>query len=130
MRDCQLLFEPYSTDQIIEILESKVNCRYAHMPSQVKNSGELKALFFSLIDDLAYTFIAKKVAKQNGDIRVAFDLLKSALELLKKQVQGWQQVDGDDDSSFDLSKVRVTYQTILDVYEAKHGSKIAGTLRS
>ena len=29
-----------------------------------------------------------------------------------------------------MAKVRVTYQTILDVYEIKHGSKIAGTLRS
>ena len=28
MRDCQLLFEPYSTDQIFEVLESKVNSRY------------------------------------------------------------------------------------------------------
>lgn len=28
MRDCQLLFEPYSTEQIVEILEQKVNSKY------------------------------------------------------------------------------------------------------
>lgn len=46
----------------------------------------MKSIFFSLIDDRAYEFIAKKVAKQNGDIRVAFDLLSSALIKLKKEV--------------------------------------------
>lgn len=54
MRDCQLLFEPYSTDQIVEILESKVNSRFQCLPVQMKESKELKGLFFNLIDDLAY----------------------------------------------------------------------------
>ena len=82
MRDCQLLFEPYSTEQITDILESKVNSRYALLPSQMKDDGQLKRLFFQLIDDRAYEFIAKKVSKQNGDIRVAFDLMKSSLDHL------------------------------------------------
>ena len=33
MRDCQLLFEPYSTEEITEILESKVNSKFTHLPS-------------------------------------------------------------------------------------------------
>lgn len=95
------------------------------MPQQVKERAELKALFFDLIDDLAYQFIAKKVAKQNGDIRVAFDLMKSALELLKRRILAWSGPIEDN-----LSKVRVSCQLMLDVYEQKHGTKIAGKLRS
>lgn len=86
MRDCQLLFEPYSTEQITHILESKVNGRYRYLPSQIHESAELKRCFFNLIDDRAYEFIAKKVAKQNGDIRVAFDLFKSALDMLMVRI--------------------------------------------
>ena len=33
-------------------------------------------------------------------------------------------------ADFSLDKVKVTYQTILDVYEKKHGSKISKTLKS
>ena len=53
--------------------------------------------------------------------------MKSALELLKKRVLASSQ--GPDENNY-IEKVRVTYQIILDVYEAKHGSKIEGTLRS
>ena len=93
MRDCQLLFEPYSTDQIFEVLESKVNSRYSQLPVQFRENAELKTLFFALINDSAYNLIAKKVSKQNGDIRVAFDLLKSALELLLKNIQESEDVE-------------------------------------
>lgn len=124
MRDCQLLFEPYSTDQITDILEQKVNSRYSQLPTQMREDGQLKRLFFQLIDDRAYEFIAKKVSKQNGDIRVAFDLLKSALDHLALKVKS------TDENSLDIDKVRVTYQTILDVFEKKHGSKIPKTLKS
>ena len=36
----------------------------------------------------------------------------------------------ESEESLNLDQVRVTYQTILDVYEEKHGSKIAKTLKS
>ena len=80
MRDCQLLFEPYSTDQITDILEQKFNSKMSQLPSGLKTNLLLKNVFFNLIDEKAYLFIAKKVAKQNGDIRVAFDMMKSALD--------------------------------------------------
>ena len=87
MRDCQLLFKPYSTDQIVDILECKFNGRFKDIPSVIREDNERKKLFFELIDDRAYEFIAKKVSKQNGDIRVAFDLMKSALSLLSKRTR-------------------------------------------
>jgi len=43
---------------------------------------EIKKIFFRLVDEKAYEFVAKKVSKLNGDIRVAFDLMKSALSSL------------------------------------------------
>jgi len=90
----------------------------------MREDGQLKRLFFQLIDDRAYEFVAMKVSKQNGDIRVAFDLFKSALARISTQVA---QVP---EQSLDLEKVRMTYQTILDVYEVKHGSKIPKSLKS
>ena len=52
-----------------------------------------------MIHDKAYDLIAKKVSKQNGDIRVAFDLMKSALELLKSRIMA------DKSDSIALEKV-------------------------
>ena len=102
MRDCQLLFEPYSIDQITDILEQKVNIRFHTLPSAIKANTELKQIFFDLVDDNAYLFIAKKVAKQNGDIRVAFDLMKSALEKLAKRTMECSDLPPK-------NKLRVTY---------------------
>ena len=88
------------------------------MPSAVRNSEELKSIFHNLVDERAYSFIAKKVAKQNGDIRVAFDLMKSALALLAKEIKKSTTLPPK-------KELRVTYHTILEVNEAKYGSKIA-----
>ena len=93
------------------------------MPSAVRNSDELKSIFHNLVDERAYSFIAKKVAKQNGDIRVAFDLMKSALALLAKEIKKSTTLPPK-------KELRVTYHTILEVNEAKYGSKIAQTIRS
>ena len=88
------------------------------MSSAVRNNDELRSIFHNLIDEKAYQFIAKKVAKQNGDIRVAFDLMKSALALLAKETKKSATLPPK-------NKLRVTYHTILEVNEAKYGSKIA-----
>ena len=53
--------------------------------------------------------------------------MKSALDLLKNRVLA---KSNDSELESHLNEIKVTYQTVLDVYEAKHGSKIAGTLRS
>lgn len=119
MRNCQLLFKPYSIEQITDILESKVNGRYSSLPNQVRHNSELKSYFFNLIDDRAYELIAKKVAKQNGDIRVAFDLFKSALDMLRNRIQ--KQAESGE--RVDLERMRVTYQIILEVFEQKDSGK-------
>jgi hypothetical protein len=42
-------------------------------------SDQIKPIFHKLIDEKVYEFIAKKVSNLNGDIRVAFDLMKTVL---------------------------------------------------
>eukprot|EP00118_Oscarella_pearsei_P005485 m.25260 g.25260 ORF g.25260 m.25260 type:complete len:433 (+) comp28769_c0_seq2:114-1412(+) len=65
-----LKFTPYSTDQIVEILQGNLNLSYrAH------------------IDPLAIQFCARKVAAITGDIRKAFDICRRALALQKPNLK-------------------------------------------
>lgn len=78
MRDCQLLFEPYDEEQIIDIMEKKINMKYNKFPADLKQSSIIRKVFFApLVDERASKIIAKKVARMNGDLRVAFDIIKS-----------------------------------------------------
>lgn len=45
---------------------------------KIKQNIEVKNIFFNLLDERAMDMIAKKVSKMNGDVRVAFDIIKSA----------------------------------------------------
>ena len=81
------MFEPYEEEDIQDILEQKVNSKFESLNPVVKNNKELKDIFLKLIQERSYLFIAKKVAKMNGDIRVAFDMMKSALMLLSKEIR-------------------------------------------
>lgn len=98
MRDIQLLFEPYSTDQLISIMEEKMNTKFFGFPMSLK---ALSGVFFNLVDERALNLIAKKVSKMNGDVRVAFDLMKTCLSLVKQRVE-------ESDPLIDDSKIRVT----------------------
>lgn len=85
MRDSQLLFEPYSEEQIESIIEMKINLKFKNFPLRLKESNEIKSIFFNLIDERALGIISKRVSKMNGDVRVAFDIIKSSFtELFKK----------------------------------------------
>lgn len=86
MRDEQLLFEPYNEEQIESIIEEKINLKYASFPIKLRE-GKIKSIFFNLVDDQAKTIIAKKVSKMNGDVRVAFDIIKSSFTELFNQVK-------------------------------------------
>jgi Cdc6-like AAA superfamily ATPase len=76
-----------------------------------------------MIPERSYKFIAQKVAKMNGDIRVAFDMMKSALTLFSKEIR-------DDPNVRENKQLELTYQTIMKVDEIKYGSKIATTIKS
>ena len=60
----------------------KRNSIYQRLPKYIKESDEYRSMFHNIVDEKAELIIAKKVAKKNGDIRVAFDIMKSALAFL------------------------------------------------
>ena len=68
-------------------MEEKINMKFAKFPLRIKQQSRLKKIFFDLIDDKATSVIAKKVSKMNGDVRVAFDIVKSAFVELYNQVK-------------------------------------------
>lgn len=65
------IFGPYSERDITKIIRKKTD------KFDLKNNWKTK-----YIDDKALEYASKKVAKISGDIRVAFDLIKSAMILL------------------------------------------------
>ncbi len=121
MRDCQLLFKPYDFEQLVDILETKKNKLLHRIPLKFK-TDLLKPIFLRIIDQKAYEFIAKKVANLNGDIRVAFDYMKTALTSFSDELKT-QYPDNDAD-------VKITVKHLLKIYEQKQNSKIGEIIRS
>jgi Cdc6-like AAA superfamily ATPase len=65
-------------------MEEKLNMKYQHFPTYLH---QIKNIFFDLLDEKAKDIIAMKVAKRNGDIRIAFDLIKTSLSKLYEDVK-------------------------------------------
>jgi hypothetical protein len=114
----------------------KVNQKFPKMPLSVKSNPILRNCFFNLMDERAKDIIAKKVSKMNGDVRVAFDILKSAFVELQTRVKyftpdGADTIStGEDDNMPDPSTVKITFDLVLKVFNQKYGSKLPETLRS
>lgn len=75
------------------------------------------------------TIIAKKVSKMNGDVRVAFDIIKSAFVELFNRVKHHQNTtdeskDNDGASMPEDSLIKVTFDLVLKVFADKYGSKL------
>lgn len=118
LRDQQLLFEPYTEEQIVSIIEQKINLQHQNMSERMKKNPTIRNLFFDIIDDSAKELIAKRVSRMNGDLRVAFDIIKSCfLSLQQRSHQEKGLVKG-------VSMVQVAR-----VFEIKYASKIPETLR-
>lgn len=64
-------------------------------------SLKLNSIYFNLVDEKALMLIATRVAKLNGDVRVAFDLMKTCLSVVKQNVE-------ESNPLIDDSKIRVT----------------------
>ena len=68
-------------------MDEKINMLYHSFPSKMKTQ-EMKKIFFKpLLDPKASEFVARKVAKQNGDIRVAFDMIKTAFATFSEKIK-------------------------------------------
>ena len=70
--ESKCIFAPYSEEDITKIIEKKVQKHISANPKQ-------KQYLDNLFEKDALRLTAKKVSKISGDIRVAFDLIKSAL---------------------------------------------------
>lgn len=56
------------------------------MPKLPELLRPYKDLFLSVFDDASVELIGRKVAKMNGDVRVAFDLIKTCFNKLYFEV--------------------------------------------
>jgi hypothetical protein len=101
-------------------MEEKINLKFSKLPMNIK---DLRDIFFNLVDEKAMKLIAKKVSKLNGDVRVAFDLMKTALARVKQLVD-------DSDPMIEDNKIKVTCDIVCEVCEDKYGSKIYETLQA
>lgn len=89
-------------------------------------------IFFELLDDKGMDMIAKKVSKMNGDVRVAFDLIKSSfVELFNrvKYVNGDKIHERKDDSELPPDeKLKISFDIVRQVMQEKYSSKLPQTL--
>lgn len=103
MRECMLLFEPYSHDEIQHIIENKKNSLFRKCVPSVKECKEdegllrtrwaIKEVFFNMIDDKAMKAICMAISQKSGDIRVAFDIIKSGIQKIIKQAESLERVE-------------------------------------
>jgi hypothetical protein len=79
------------------------------LPLKFRCDDKIKQIFQKIIDSKAYEFIAKKVSNHNGDIRVAFDLMKTALATYADEIsKNFPEKD---------EEIRVTVGHLLKIYE-------------
>lgn len=75
-----------------------------------------------MLDDKSLELIARKVAKMNGDIRVAFDLIKTCFNKLHYEVKYIQKEN--------QISAKLTIDLIMKVFEEKYGSKVKEILKA
>jgi hypothetical protein len=63
------------------VVEQKKNSLFAHCmpPADHPHKALMKEIFFNLIDEKAMSFLCKRISQSCGDIRVVFDIMKTAL---------------------------------------------------
>lgn len=102
-RDSMLLFQPYSFEDIESVVEQKKNSLFKTCVPGTDHPHRnfIKDIFFNLIDERAMTFMCKRISQSCGDIRVVFDIMKTALQMLN------EKIDNLDLSQFkDLTKIK------------------------
>ena len=64
-------------NDLTTIIEEKTNFRFTKFSERMRK--EMQSIFFMnpLVHEKAREFVARKVSKQTGDVRVAFDIMKS-----------------------------------------------------
>lgn len=77
------------------------------------------------MDERAKEYIAKRVSKMNGDIRVAFDIVKSALNVLKQTIEDKMSYEDNE-----VPELIMKQEIVNRVYMEKYGSNLPAVLKA
>lgn len=133
MRDCQLLFQPYDEEDIQSIIEQKVSTLfYSNLKPDPRDERfakmwvYVKRILHDLMDEPAMRYLCKNIAKSSGDIRIVFDIMKSAtMQLLKKVQESPEQNFVMKTGSQHLPvKFSITLEMIVAIIDAKRGPRV------
>jgi len=107
--ESKCIFGPYSERDIIRIINKKKN---KFIEANPKYKDEIE----NLIEDKALELTAKKVSKISGDIRVAFDLIKSALisiilQYKEEALRIKREKDGNDSVEEEKEESKIPFRT-------------------
>ena len=75
-------------------------------------------------------FLCAKISKSSGDIRVVFDIMKSAFQKLMNRVQKIGNCDFENNYKTLIPKLNISKSMMIDVFEDKKGVKLSDTLKS
>ena len=84
----------------------------------------VKEVFFKIIDDRALDLLCRKISQSSGDIRVVFDIMKSAFGKLEQTVNGLETIEEI------KQKCVISMSGIIEVFDSKKGLKVKDTLKS
>jgi hypothetical protein len=93
------------------------------------NRNVLKDIFFNLIDERAMQLLCKRISQSCGDIRVVFDIMKTALQMLQEKVEDMQASQFKDHASL-KAQIQITIQMIITIFDNKKGLRIRDTLKT
>lgn len=71
--ECKLVFQPYTRDQLRAIMADMFT-------TQIDRLGLRTQAYYKLLDPKAIMLAAGKIDKISGDIRVCFEILRSAIQ--------------------------------------------------
>lgn len=84
----------------------------------------VKQIFFDIIHERAMDLLCRKISQSSGDIRVVFDIMKSAFSKLEQQVTKMQTKEEIKE------KCVITMSGIIEVFDSKKGLKVKETLQA
>jgi len=95
---------------MIAIFEQKIHKNsYGKLPQEFQRAYDN---YLELVEDTSVELIAQRVAKLNGDIRVAFNIMKAALSYLLDGVP-----------KLKVDEIRLTNAYVQAAFQEKFGSK-------
>lgn len=107
-------FPPYTKDQIVTILQSRLNS-----DSSATGGGRP-----AVIDPMAIQFCARKVSAVHGDLRKALDICRRAVELAETRQKMASSLDASTLQQSQKSSVRVTLPLIAGVISEVYTSNV------